>query len=391
MSKSTHVDQAAHWFLRLQDESADARTFLEWQRWLTASPKHREAYEEVEETILRMGHIHSHLRLPSSEELAAMSRTPAKELAADAYDGSVSVSEWKRSTAKRSGWSSRVAYALAASLVAVGLFGAWVWLGEQRASQYTLLTYATTPGERQTFTLAEGSQITLDADSSLDVVLMPNQRSLRLTRGEAYFQVSKDPERPFIVNAGRTQVRAVGTAFNVRMSDKRTVVAVVEGKVEVTAGANAAPAERSKAAAKRSNVKKRDKHSTTNESQDSAAPEPLVTQLGAGEAIAYTDGETLDVLPALVASLATTWMDGRRQYRNEPLRDVLADIDRYTGQRIQVADAATGDLKFTGTLNLENSDAWLKGLAIALPVVVTGQDGVLVVAVNKKPERAGAR
>jgi ferric-dicitrate binding protein FerR (iron transport regulator) len=63
------------------------------------------------------------------------------------------------------------------------------------------------------------------------------------------------------------------------------------------------------------------------------------------------------------------------------LQYVLADVNRYTGRRIEVADAATGKLKFTGTVNFENSDAWLRGLAIALSVTVTqAPDGSMVVA-----------
>jgi transmembrane sensor len=109
----------------------------------------------------------------------------------------------------------------------------------------------------------------------------------------------------------------------------------------------------------------------------------LVAQVEAGQAVAYAGDGGLQTLPAAEASLATSWLGGRRQYRNEPLQYVLADVDRYTGRRIEVADAETGALKFTGTLNLENSDAWLKGLSIALPVTVTQKaDGTLLVSLE---------
>ena len=107
----------------------------------------------------------------------------------------------------------------------------------------------------------------------------------------------------------------------------------------------------------------------------------LTAQLAAGEAVSFLDDGNLHALPAAEASLATGWLGGRRQYRNEPLRYVLADIDRYTGGRIEIADEATGDLKFTGTLSLENRAAWLRGLSVALPVTVTTDvDGSMSVA-----------
>src|SRR5262249_46468625 len=156
-----------------------------------------------------------------------------------------------------------------------------------------------------------------------------DSRALTLLRGEAFFQVAKNRAWPFIVRAGTTQVTAVGTAFNVRMSDNRTVVAVTEGRVEVAT----AP-----------------KPSALPTAHAPAAPR-LTAQVSAGEAISYVDDGNLQVLPSAEAPLATAWLNGRRQYRNEPLRYVLADVDRYTGKKIEVAGAA-GELRFTGTLNL---------------------------------------
>ena len=98
----------------------------------------------------------------------------------------------------------------------------------------------------------------------------------------------------------------------------------------------------------------------------------------------YVTHAGLSELPPAEASLATTWLKGRRQYRNEPLRYVLADIDRYTGKQIAIVNTAVGDLQFTGTLDLDNSDAWLKGLAVALPVTIgKSQDGQMVIAARE--------
>jgi transmembrane sensor len=253
------------------------------------------------------------------------------------------------------------------------LAGGGFWLYGDYRAQHGTFSYQTTAGERREFKLAEGSRVTLDADSELNVELTPERRTLQLTHGEAYFNVAKNARRPFTVRAGNAEVRAVGTAFNVRMSDDRTVVAVTEGKVQVTSDADLAPAEiQPSGKANRGAASKR------------ATPLVLAAQVSAGEAVSYVTHAGLSELPPAEASLATTWLKGRRQYRNEPLRYVLADIDRYTGKQIAIVNTAVGDLQFTGTLDLDNSDAWLKGLAVALPVTIgKSQDGQMVIAARE--------
>jgi transmembrane sensor len=355
--------------VRLQEHTAEPAVFLEWQRWLGAAVENREAYEQIEDAILRTN-------IPRVPPLP-----DAQALASDRYDGSVSIAAWRaqqnpepRAEQPRrlrsrvfalapavdglAGKPRRVrsrTFALAAAVAGLAVVVGGLWLHSAHESQHAARGYQTAAGERRSVTLPEGSKVTLDADSALDVQLSPQRRSLTLARGEAYFEVAKDPNRPFTVHAGNTVIRAVGTAFNVRVGDERTVVAVTEGRVEVLP---ARPAARSR------------------------LPE-LSRQLRAGEAVAYEGDDHIDTLSATEASIATTWLVGPRQYRSEPLRYVLADIDRYTGRRITIADAATGNLEFTGTLNLENSDAWLEGLAVALPVTIREEpDGAIVIALR---------
>ena len=165
--------------------------------------------------------------------------------------------------------------------------------------------------------------MTLGADSALAVNLSVGRRAVTLKQGEAYFEVAKSRLRPFVVRVGPALVTAVGTAFNVRRTDDRTVVAVTEGVVEFlgTPEKAQAPAEEPASAAY---------------GVVTARPQ-LAARVAAGEAIAYFDDGRLQALPAREVSLATGWLSGRRQYLNEPLRYVLADVHRYTGQRIELS------------------------------------------------------
>jgi transmembrane sensor len=342
------VEAAARWFVLLQDEAATAQTFSEWNKWLAESPENRIAYDEIESTILRLNRIPVRPALPSKAEMAA-----------DTYDGSLPIAEVVARPAPQRRWPY---FAVAASVLIACTAGLWLWLHPIHQGAAAVLTYQTERGQRRNVELQDGSQVTLDADSAIETHFTDEERLLSLIRGEAYFRVAKDRERPFVVEAGGTEIVAVGTAFNIRRTENRTVIAVVEGKVEVTSGK-----------ALLETGKKKRPHALR-----------LTAQVAAGEAISYVD-DGVRVLPSNEASLAIGWLDGHRRYRREPLRYVLADVGRYTGLNIEIADEATGALQFTGTLDFRDgadwSTNWLKGLAVALPVNVTQlQDGKVVIA-----------
>jgi ferric-dicitrate binding protein FerR (iron transport regulator) len=198
--------------------------------------EHRRAYEEIEETILRMRRIPALPPLPTRQEMAA-----------DAYDGSVPIREFLEEPRPRSvparvvSGRKRSYFALAASLAALCVLCGWLWLaGESRFGQFT---YATPAGERQEFTLPDGSKITLDAGSMLSADLTSTERVMRLEQGEAYFQVAKDRDRPFIVRAGGARVRArygIQRAHGRQPDRRRGRGGQGRGNFEITVGAGRA-------------------------------------------------------------------------------------------------------------------------------------------------------
>lgn len=359
------LETAAQWFVRLQDGDASAEAFAEWNKWLGASSEHRLAYEELENTTLRLERLRHPPQLPSLAQLAK-----------DGYDGSAPLdhlSAIQPSAAHKLLRNARTALlALAAAVVLMAFGGDWFLSRVTSQPASGSMNYRTAAAQTKLIQLPEGSRVTLDADSELNVVLTSDRRALTLVRGEAYFQVTKDRRRPFTVQAGATQVTAVGTAFNIRRGANRTVVAVLEGKVKLVAE----PQSRPDAPAPVS-----DRHDEPQVTADSASPPrvpQLSAQVAAGEAVSYSESGDLHALPATEASLAAAWLQGHRRYFNEPLRYVLADVSRYTGRKIEVSDELTGDLQFTGTLDTENSEAWLRGLSVALPVrLVQEKDGTL--------------
>jgi transmembrane sensor len=207
----------------------------------------------------------------------------------------------------------------------------------------------TAAGGTQKVTLADGSAIDVSGKSALRATLTRHARDITLERGEAFFRVAKDPARPFTVRAGATVITAVGTAFNVRRSGERVVVAVAEGVVRIAGPSQTA-------------------------------------QLQAGEQLSTErPGAALEKAPIDAASVAG-WRDGRLRYLNEPLGSVVADVGRYTARDIEIADPALGELRITGTVLEHNLDGWLQSLEEAFPVVIAkNADGSITIAANRPP------
>lgn len=130
----------------------------------------------------------------------------------------------------------RVAKATTAVALAAALLAVWAGFGWRKP-----LEVATAIGEVRQVELADGSRVTLDGDSQLRVSYGPLARNVRLLRGQAWFEVAKDPARPFTVRAGSSAVTALGTAFEVASGGSGVTVTLEHGSVRVDAPAEAAP------------------------------------------------------------------------------------------------------------------------------------------------------
>jgi transmembrane sensor len=160
--------------------------------------------------------------------------------------------------------------------------------------------------------LADGTRIMLAGATHLSID--PAARSAKLDDGQATFEVAHDPGRPFVVRLGDARVTDVGTIFDIRRRDGRSVVAVARGEVRVD---------------------------------------------GVGDPIALTAGRRLRFAGALAPQLDTVapnmvtgWQKGRFSYADAPISDVVADIEQATGARIRMAPGVAG-LRFAGTLAID--------------------------------------
>ncbi len=207
--------EAADWWVRFESgqmSRADREDFVDWLR---------ESATHVAEMI-RIAEVHGALERFNQWDRVSTEGWDAPENVVP-FESSAHVDDPRpRRSAPRRWW---VAAAAAAVLV---VFGVWMFI----ASQAQIIE--TGRGERRGVTLADGSVIQIDPQSRLRVRFEKHIRNISLERGRVLFRVAHDVQRPFIVQAGITQVRAVGTQFGVEQAREGIVVTVAEGKVMVT-------------------------------------------------------------------------------------------------------------------------------------------------------------
>ncbi len=172
------------------------------------------------------------------------------------------------------------------------------------------------------------------------MALTRSERRIQLAQGEALFEVVRDDEaRPFVVRAGRGEIRVRGTRFNVGIGPTGTAVTVVEGEVVVAANSGDVP-----------------------------GGEVALRALLAGEQVRYgRDGQLGDVI-TVDPEWITAWRGGRLIYQGEPLVRVLHDLERYLPGQVLTAEPGLLDLRVSGTFRLDDIDGSLEALELALPI-----------------------
>lgn len=212
--------------------------------------------------------------------------------------------------------------------------------------------HETAIGAQRTIDLADGSRTTLNTDSQIEIDLSPQYRDIRLVKGEALFEVAKDPDRPFRVYAGNGLVRAIGTTFTVYLKDPENVsVTVAEGEVELAT------------------VAVTDIEIRQNETLEVAAA-PLV-KIKAGQIATFGLGiESIQTLEADEISQQLSWREGMLRFEGEPLSEAIAEVSRYTTQEIVILDPALRDRRIGGYFRVGETEAMFEALESSFGVRV---------------------
>jgi transmembrane sensor len=206
--------------------------------------------------------------------------------------------------------------------------------------------------------LQDGSNITLNTASKVRVDLSPNERRIELQQGEAFFEVAKDPKRPFIVRIGNKRVIAVGTKFSIRRGEHNFRVAVTEGKVRVETVADSAASGDT-----RNGVR------ALPQASDAAGAESPRNS-GLGEAFLTSgsiasvgdDGIVIEEQPRGELEDDLSWRQGYLTFHDKTLASVVAEFNRYNTHKIAIQDPRIAAIRISGTFRAVNYKAFIRVL-----------------------------
>ena len=318
----------------MTDEPVSAKDRQAFSAWLQADPRHKEAFEHAERFWTGLGAF-------KRADLDAAFFEPS-------WSERIRAKWWNLRHTPKGNPNRSVPHVLAGSLAAtcivllIALFGQPGPPSNPPPREYA---YATAIGEIRDVQLEDGSRVTLGAATALTFVLSSNPRSVRLDTGEAYFDVAKNPARPFEVNADDLRVTAIGTAFDVRRKGDVTRVTVAEGAVSVSYLQPGNDGERT--------------------GQSGVRDSKVIT---AGQQIAVFAGRGLGAVGEIKPEAIGAWRQNRLVYFDAPLSELVADANRYRHQTITIADESIADLKISATFDSDDIEGMLVALTEVFPV-----------------------
>ncbi|MDM3871973.1 FecR domain-containing protein [Porticoccus sp. W117] len=328
MSERDIRDQVYYWVTEMSSGSVDADTIARFDAWYAADKRHAKAYDEVEGLFFGLADV------PGLDGMAALQPTVAEHPEKPVESGLLS---WLKLPAM---WGAVAACLLVAVVVLLQPF---------TDTQPESLQYSSPVAESREIPLDDGSKVTLGASSKIQVDYSSDERRITLIRGQAFFNVAKQANRPFVVHTGNTSATAVGTRFDVRRGVTETAVAVEEGLVDT-------------------------RHQNS---------EPL--RLSAGQQVMVSTDAGMGDVQAL--DQVGQWREGRLAYVNVKLVEMIADANRYHPSNIILASDEIADLTLTAVFRSDQIDAMLETLTQVFPIkTVTGADGSILVMPRRDDE-----
>lgn len=316
----TTEEAAAEWFSFRRSGSMSSHDVRAFEVWLTQEPENRAAYDNLEHYWLVAEAARNDPQVLALRDEAARAHPPARRLLL--------------------AWGSGLA---ALAVAVVGL----VWLNpasltvpapapssspaQVATAEPLRQIFRTGVGQSTSVLLPDGSSVTLDTDTVLRTDLSGAERRLVLEKGRAFFRVAKDKTRPFIVLAAGRTITATGTSFDVRADPKHFQVILVEGRVRVEEPAVVG-----------------------------AGGPAKVTELTPGSQF-VADATRFTVAPADVPK-TTSWLEGRLTFDNEPLSEVVAELNRYSDKKIILEDPSLGRTPILGVFKAGDVDGFVRAL-----------------------------
>jgi len=260
-------------------------------------------------------------------------------------------------------WARWRSYATAAAVLLVMIGSAYTYFSGVFAGD----RYSTPVGGLDVVHLIDGSQVTLNTDTSLRVVMTKGLRRIELNKGEAFFDVAHDRSRPFVVYAGNKRIMAVGTKFSVRRESDNVQVVVTEGRVSLaTAAPHILPSPGAVPDGSGEIVPR------ISGAESATGPAyPPVTLLRAGTVARTANTEVLVHQQTATESQALlSWRNGYVAFRDTTLADAVNEFNRYNTRKIVIDDPTIADIRIGGNFRANNTDAFLWLLQNGFPIAI---------------------
>lgn len=312
--------EAAAWLARLHGPHRSAQVERGLQRWLQADPEHARAFELL------------------NEQLEVVERLKTRQLPA----------HWRSTPARaRVAWGVVSGIAAALAIVAIGTFAYLSYAG-----------VGTAVGEQRSLTLADGTRVYLNTSTRVRVDYSSEYRRIELIKGEALFEVAKQPDRPFIVAAGDRRITALGTTFLVHREEQDVSVLLVEGRVEVAA-----------------DVGNRD---------GNPAPDHAVLAPGERLTVGVHSPPQLD-RPAFDKVIA--WRQGLVALEDVPLSQAVAEMNRYSTRKLIIERPEAYGAPVGGFFRVGDSESFARAVASTYGLeVVARRDELILSGVPRKSQ-----
>ena len=322
--------EAARWIVRFEEGDLSPKEAHALMVWRKADTRHNQAFLDLKQL---------------------WDDIPATSLGANAVPAATNDDE-KESVPRKRHWErwaiGSLVGAAAAVLLAVLIPGTVNSPGEH---------YSTDFAQISEIGLSDGSVATLGPRSSVKVTYSSDERRLELSSGEAYFEVAKAPERPFIVDAGNSTVRVVGTKFNVNRGENSVRIAVLEGIVQVRGRSRGAFAP---------------SHETLHKGDQAQI---VTSPSGYAKIFKSTNAGELDKL----GFSAAAWREGWLVYEDARLSDIVGDLNRYYAPGVALADPALGETRITASFKATRIPEFVTSIEKLFPVSVgKASDGSFV-------------
>ena len=392
--------EAATWFVRLQIEELQRADREEFVDWLRESAVHVAEMLRVAKVHGSLEQFQSWLQVAVSDNGDDADHGPDDQ---DDHDNVVAFPPHPDSASSPVSLPARDEAAVRTrrrvwlGAMAAGLAGLAI-LGVLFSPLLRTQTIQTERGERREVALADGSVVDVDPETRIRVAFEEHTRRLFLERGRALFRVAKNPERPFLVQADGTTVRAVGTAFGVEHRKQGVIVTVAEGKVgvyvkEMSTHRSQLPsqsdAEGSSPSIPLQHLEKEGPAQKAGEASPSPrerrgeqgvrVPEPSTLFLTANQQVTVQPSGTAAPVRKVNSDRELAWAKGQLVFDDESVADAVEEFNRYNRVQLHVTDEALAMRPVSGVFDASDPESFIQFLqTVTSARVMRGESEIIM-------------